>query len=128
MGSLQVIATTLPRPAKYRPTSVTSTILSRVIIYLPKGPFFENAWIDEVSMPSGIGVSSASSRTDIMSHLPSYWRAADTRMAVYVPCLLSTRSTQLTMFSHPLYCIDGLPIQLVHYSPLYYVSGLPIQC
>ena len=59
MGSLQVIATTLPRLAKYRPVSVTATILPRMIVHLLEDPFFENAWIDEVSMPSGIGVSSA---------------------------------------------------------------------
>ena len=58
MGSLQVTATTHPQPAKYRPVSVTATILPQVIVHLPEGPFFENAWIDKVSMPSRIGVSS----------------------------------------------------------------------
>ena len=85
MGSLQVTATTLPRPAKYRPASVTTTILPRVIVHLPEGLFIENAWIDEVSMPSRIGVSFASPRTDIMLQLPLYRRATDTLMALCVP-------------------------------------------
>ena len=52
-------------------------------------PFFENAWIDDVSMSFGMGASSANSSLAALLHLPLYWRAADTLMALYEPLLLS---------------------------------------
>ena len=111
--SLQVTATTHLQPAKYRPMNVPATILLRVIIHLPEGPFFENASIDEVSMPSGIAIASTLLRTDNMSQLPLYWWAADTLMEVCVPYLLSTGSTDLTVSSKTLCCIGWPPIRLV---------------
>ena len=75
IGSLQVTATTLPRPAKYRPVSVTATILPRVIIHLLEGPFFENVSIDEVSIPATMAGASKLLRSKIMSQLPLYRQA-----------------------------------------------------
>ena len=88
--SLQVTATTHPRPAKYRPTNVTAAILPRVIVHLPEGPFLENASIDEVSIPAVMANGSKLLRSKVMSQLPLYRRASDTLIDIYASYFLRT--------------------------------------
>ena len=83
--SLQVTATTHPRPAKYRPTSGTATILPLVIVHLPEGPFLENASIDKVSIPVVMVGAFKLLRSKVMSQLPLYWRATDTLIGICGP-------------------------------------------
>ena len=90
IGSLQVTATTLPPPAKYRPMSVTATILPRVIIHLPEGLFPKNATIDEASIPAVMASASKLLRSKVMSQLPLYRRAADTLIDICAPYFLRT--------------------------------------
>ena len=85
IGSLQVTATTLPLLAKYNPASVTTTILPRVIVHLPKGPFLVNASAHEVSIPDVLVGASTVLRSRFTSHLPSYRRATDTLLLTSVP-------------------------------------------
>ena len=72
IGSLQVTTTTLPRPAKYRPVSVTATILPRVIVHLPEGTFLENALTNEVSIQALMVSASKLLSSKVMSQLPLY--------------------------------------------------------
>ena len=85
IGSLQVSATTLPRPAKYRPASVTATILPRVIVHLPEGPFLVNASTDEVSIPDLLVSASMILSSRVISQLPPYRRATDTLAVICAP-------------------------------------------
>ena len=48
----------------------------------PEDSFFENAWIDDVSMSSGMGASSTNPRSAALLHLSSYWQATDMLMAL----------------------------------------------
>ena len=70
IGSLQVTATSLPRPTKYRPASVTATILPQVIVHLPEGPFLVNASNDEVSIPDLLVSASKILSSRVISQLP----------------------------------------------------------
>ena len=83
IGSLQVTTTTLPRPTKYRPASVTATILPRVIVHLPEGPFLVNASTDKVSIPDLFVSASMILRSRVFSQLPPYWQAANTLAEIY---------------------------------------------
>ena len=64
-----------------------------MIVHLLEDPFFENAWIDDMSISSGMGASTANPRSAALSQLPSYRRAADTLMAMMGTLLPSLGST-----------------------------------
>ena len=64
-----------------------------MIVHLSEDPFFENAWIDDVSISLGMGVSTANPRSAALSQLPSYRRVVDTLMAIKEMLLPSPEST-----------------------------------
>ena len=108
IGSLQVTATTLPCLAKYRPASVTATILPRVIVHLPEGPFFVNASTHKVSIPDLFVSASMILRSRVMSQLPPYRRAADTLAEICAANFDTSSSRSLCR-------IGGPPIRPVPY-------------
>ena len=124
MGSLYVTATTQPRPTKSRPASVNATILPQVIVHLSKDPFFENAWIDDVSISSGMDASTANPRSATLLQLPSYRRATNTLMAMMGTLLPSPESTIGHLIRASIILYQRAADTIVSTSLLYIVSAV----
>ena len=87
--------------------NVTATILPRVIVHLPEGPFLVNASTDEVSILDMLVGASTVLSSRFMAQLPPYRWTADTLLLLYVPDSLELDPL--------LYRIGGPPIHTVPY-------------